>query len=328
LKLLEGSSSLSKVNPEKIEEIREWGRNHAVPASGEDEKEIKNNLQKLGNMQGLEKISLDNFDVNSVAGLEKLKRWLETRKKLFSQKIGEMQMIGVVPRGVLLAGVPGCGKSLSAKCIAASFGLPLYRLDFATILNMWLGESERHLKLAFAFADSHSPCVLWIDEIEKGLAQDFDGGTTKNLLGMFLYYLQESKSGVFVVATANYVQSLPAELTRKGRFDEIFFLDLPNKAERKEILKMYLKKYLNINLSENFAKEMVAVTEGFTPSDIESTLKNLKLEKLADENKDVSEKAILKLFEGSSSISKVNPEKIEEIREWGRNHAVPASGEE
>jgi SpoVK/Ycf46/Vps4 family AAA+-type ATPase len=291
------------------------------------EESIKGEQQKLENLNGVERVSLDKFDMNSIAGLENLKSWLETARKLSTpQKIGEMRVMGWdPPRGVLLMGVPGCGKSLSAKCIAASFGLPLYRLDFATVQNMWLGESERRLKEVFDSVDTRSPCVLWIDEIEKGLATSDIDSYTKKLLGMFLNYLQESKSSVFVVATSNDVQKLPPELLRKGRFDEIFFVDLPNEAERKEILKMYLKKYLKMNLSESFAEEAIAATEGFAASDIESTLSQLGRNKLIKESTDVSESAILKLFSEVTSLYRVNPEKVEDIREWGLNHAVPAS---
>ncbi|MDR2580080.1 MAG: AAA family ATPase [Fibromonadaceae bacterium] len=291
------------------------------------EKEMKTERQKLESSQGLEQISLEHFNENSVAGLENLKSWLKTAKELSTpQKIGEMRMMGWnLPRGVLLMGVPGCGKSLSAKCIAASFEWPLYRLDFATVQNMWIGESERQLKAAFDFADTRSPCLLWIDEIEKGLSVSDNDPYTRKLLGMFLTYLQESKSNVFVVATSNDVQKLPPELLRKGRFDEIFFVDLPNEAERKEILKMYLKKYLRTDLSENFAKKAVVATEGFAASDIEGTLSQLGRKKLAYENTDISEEAILKLFKEATSVSRVNPGKIEAIREWGFKHAVVAS---
>jgi len=296
-------------------------------AIDEFEAETKRELKKLENSQGLEQISLDNFNADSLAGLENLKNWLKTAKELSTpKKIGEMQLMGWnLPRGVLLMGVPGCGKSLSAKCIAALFEWPLYRLDFATVQSMWVGESEKQLKEAFDFANTRSPCVLWIDEIEKGLAVSDIDSYTKKLLGMFLTYLQESKSNVFVVATSNDVQQLPPELLRKGRFDEIFFVDLPNEAERKEILGIYLKKYLRMDLPKNFAGKAVEATKGFAASDIEGTLSQLGRRKLAYEDTDVSEAAILKLFGEATSVSKVNPAKIEAIREWGLRHAIPAS---
>lgn len=291
------------------------------------EAETKIEIQKLENSQGLEQISLDNFSADSLAGLGNLKNWLKTTKELSTpKKIGEMQLMGWnLPRGVLLMGVPGCGKSLSAKCIAASFEWPLYRLDFATVQSMWIGESERQLKEAFDFANTRSPCVLWIDEIEKGLAVSDVDSHTKKLLGMFLTYLQESKSNVFVVATSNDVQQLPPELLRKGRFDEIFFVDLPNEAERKEILGIYLKKYLRVDLPKNFAGKAVEATKGFAASDIEGALSQLGRRKLAYEDTDISEAAILKSFGEATSVSKVNPAKIEAIREWGLRHAISAS---
>jgi SpoVK/Ycf46/Vps4 family AAA+-type ATPase len=168
---------------------------------------------------------------------------------------------------------------------------------------------------------------LWIDEIEKGLSNATNGGdwgsaTERKLLGMFLNYLQENRAKVFVVATANDVQLLPAELIRKGRFDEIFFLDLPNETERKEIIKMYLKKYFQI---DDVAKEMATTTDGFTPSDIESVLRELVYEKIADKNLKITEEVVIERFRESTCFSKSSPERIREIRDWGKEHARGAS---
>jgi SpoVK/Ycf46/Vps4 family AAA+-type ATPase len=323
IKLFRESTSFSKINPKRVNEIRTWGIDcHAMPASispnGKEE------FKRAENLHGLDEISLTDFDKNSVVGLENLKKWLKTRKEIFS-KDAELISRGLsFPRGVLLGGIPGCGKTLSAKCIAASFGMHLYRLDFGTVQNKWVGESEQNLAEALAFASSKAPCVLLIDEIEKGLATRSDEPWTKKLLGMFLYYLQENKAKVFVVATANDVQLLPAELIRKGRFDEIFFLDLPNETERKEIIKMYLKKYFQI---EDVAKEMAVVTDGFTPSDIESVLRELAYEKIADKNLNISEDFIIERFRESTCFSKTSPERVKEIRAWGKGHAKTASSD-
>ena len=147
------------------------------------------------------------------------------------------------PKGILLTGVPGCGKSLCSKAAAQIFNIPLYRLDLATVQGEYVGQSERQLKAALDTAEYVSPCVLWIDEIEKGLNDNYSSVTSK-MIGQFLFWLQENKKPVFVIASANSVESLPAELIRKGRFDDIFFVDLPNSNERKELLSLYVRKYL------------------------------------------------------------------------------------
>lgn len=178
----------------------------------------------------------------SVGGLNGLQQWLENQRQLLTADLKARKLRP--PRGVLLVGVPGCGKSLSAKFIAATWNLPLYRLDFAAIQGMYVGQSENRLKEAFESADNASPCILWIDEIEKGLAANANdsSGVTTRMIGQFLFWLQESTEKVFVVATANDVTKLPPELLRKGRFDELFFVDLPEEQEREDIINLYIKR--------------------------------------------------------------------------------------
>jgi hypothetical protein len=199
----------------------------------------------FSDISGIEKIPIREAELQ-VGGLSGLRAWLDKERPLLTAP--ELRERGMrPPRGVLLVGVPGCGKSLSAKAIAASWKLPLYRLDLATIHGQYLGQSESRLKEALATADHVAPCVLWIDEIEKGLAGaggSGDGGTSTRIVGQFLFWLQESTARVFVVATANDVSSLPAELLRRGRFDELFFVDLPSDSERAEIIQLYARKYL------------------------------------------------------------------------------------
>jgi len=236
----------------------------------------KSNLTELkfakdhlfSNIQGLEKIEVSH-NILDVGGLSGLKSWLNDKKKLQNpEKRDELRKRGMQPpRGLLLVGVPGCGKSLSAKAIAAFWELPLYRLDFATVQGQYVGQSEQQLKEAFQTAEHVSPCVLWIDEIEKGLG---GSGSDSSGVGQFLFWMQECKKLVFVVATANDVSMLPSELLRRGRFDELFFVDLPTEEERKEIIDMYAKKYLEITLTDGIMTELVKITEGFTGADLES----------------------------------------------------------
>lgn len=197
----------------------------------------------FADISGIERVPIR--EDYQIGGLEGLKRWLEANEKLLTADLRERGIRP--PRGVLLVGVPGCGKSLSAKAIASLWNLPLYRLDLSTIHGQSLGQSEGRLKEALATADHVAPCVLWIEEIEKELARatgSGDGGTSTRLVGQFLFLLQESLARVFVVATSNDVSQLPPELLRRGRFDELFFVDLPNSKEREEIIRIYVEKGL------------------------------------------------------------------------------------
>ena len=243
------------------------------------------------------------------------------------EKREEMKKRGIrPPRGILLMGVPGCGKSLSAKAIAARWKRPLYRLDLATIQGRYVGQSEQQLKEAFETAEHVSPCILWIDEIEKGLSgggSDSSGVTTR-LIGQFLFWLQECKKDVFVIATANNVKELPAELLRKGRFDEMFFVDLPNKQERKEILELYLARYLGVKAEPDFIEAVVKTTENFTGSDIESIIRDLAYQSIAGVL-EINEDIVLGAFQKSVSMYKTNKEKIESIREWAKDRTIHAS---
>lgn len=279
----------------------------------------------FSNINGLEKIEVDpNI---AFGGLDGLKEWLGDKQKLLRpDKRDAMKKRGIKPpRGILIVGVPGCGKSLSAKAIAASWQMPLYLLDFATVQGRYVGQSEQQLKEALETAEYVSPCILWIDEIEKGLSgASGDSGVTNRMIGQFLFWLQECKKDVFVVATANDIKSLPAELLRKGRFDEMFFVDLPNNDERKEIISMYLAKYLNIKMRDLFLNKLVELSNGFAGSDIEATIRDIAYRVVAD-NITLTESIFTDTFRNTISLSKTNPEKINKIRAWGLEHAVAAS---
>jgi SpoVK/Ycf46/Vps4 family AAA+-type ATPase len=230
----------------------------------------------------------------------------------------------------LLVGVPGCGKSLSAKSISANWKLPLYRLDFATVQGSYVGQSEQQLKDALTTAENVSPCILWIDEIEKGLSGatggSGDGGVSTRMVGQFLFWMQECKKQVFVVATANDVSMLPSELLRRGRFDELFFVDLPTADERRDILSLYMRKYLNLEFAGEFADQVVQISEGFTGADLESTVRDLAYRSIANSNFALNEENIVTAFNNVVPLSQTSPEKIEAIRDWGKERAVPTSG--
>lgn len=284
----------------------------------------------FSDISGLEKIDVDE-NVKDVGGLSGLRKWLSEKKNLLTpEKREELRARGLQPpRGILLVGVPGCGKSLSAKSISANWNLPLYRLDFATVQGSYVGQSEQQLKDALATAENVSPCILWIDEIEKGLsgaANGGDGGVSTRMVGQFLFWLQECKKQVFVVATANDVTKLPSELLRRGRFDELFFVDLPTAEERREILELYMRKYLDLQFAGAFADQIVEISDGFTGADLESTVRDLAYRTIANDNFVLDTTNIISAFENVIPLSQTSPEKIEAIREWGKERAVPASG--
>ncbi len=214
--------------------------------------------------------------IEDIGGLEGLKEWLKSKAQVF-RRLDEAKKFGVdTPKGVLLVGMPGCGKSLAAKASARLFNVPLLRLDIGRLLGKYVGESEHNMRVALKTAESISPCILWIDEIEKAFAGiNQDGGAsdiTKRLFGQFLTWLQEKENTVFVVATANDITAFPPEFLRKGRFDEVFFIDFPNEEEREKIFKIHLEKRGKLNDKINL-KELAEKTIGYCGADIEEVVK-------------------------------------------------------
>lgn len=295
--------------------------------TSEDLTELSMHKDKLfSDISGLEKVKIEPNTL-TVAGLEGMRKWLDEQKILMTADLRERKLRP--PRGVLLVGVPGCGKSLSAKFIAASWNLPLYRLDLASIQGQYLGQSEGRLKDAFNSADNASPCVLWIDEVEKGLAGaggSGDGGTSTRMVGQFLFWLQESRYRVFVVATANDVSKLPPELLRRGRFDEIFFVDLPGDDERRDIINLYIHRNLLAPPSPECLSQIVNSSDGFSGADLESAVRDVAIKAVIHGNDIVSDELFVRCFTNVIPLSKTSPERIESIRAWGRERAVMASG--
>lgn len=292
----------------------------------EDLSELKYAKQLLFNeIAGLEAINIE--EDFQIAGLDNLVDWLNEKKTLMDPtKKEELQARGIAsPRGVLLTGVPGCGKSLCSKATASIFNIPLYRLDLATVQGQYVGQSEQQLKAALDTAEYVSPCVLWIDEIEKGLKDSSSGSVTSKMIGQFLFWLQECKKPVFVVASANSVEQLPPELIRKGRFDEIFFVDLPNEKERAKLIVLYAQKYLQVDVGEQLLTHLVKTTEGFASADIEATMRGIAYKLIANKDIKLSEQLVVDELSKVVSLSKTNPEKIQAIRNWGKERATNAS---
>lgn len=280
----------------------------------------------FGDLAGLERVRLR--DDYKIGGLRNLRGWLDKRAELVTADFSQHPTLKP-PKGILLVGVPGCGKSLSAKAIAVQWRLPLYRLDMSAILGQYVGQSEGRLKDALETADRVAPCVLWIDEIEKALATGNDGGTSRRLIGQFLYWLQESTSRVFMVATANDIASLPPELTRKGRFDEIFFVDLPDQRDREEILRLYFLSKLRYDLPPDLLARLLEATDGFTGAEIDAVVNDVALSQMRNHQTAMyPDDKVLEFFSNTVPFSRSNPEDLAAIRSWGAARAVPAGSAE
>jgi hypothetical protein len=262
-------------------------------------------------------------DTPNVGGLAGLRAWLAARRKAFGSEAARKFGLSE-PKGVLLTGIPGTGKSLLAKTVAREWGLPAMRLDIGKLFGSLVGQSEAQARLAIEAAEACSPCVLWIDEIEKGLATGGqDGGTSLRVLGTILTWLQENNKPVFTVATANDISGLPPELLRKGRFDEIFFVDLPTLEERKEIIAIHLKRRKLIETRFSVDK-IAAATEGFGGAEIEQAVVDGMFAAFADD-RDVNTQDIVVSAEGTSPLAKTMEGKINGIRQWAVGRAKMAN---
>ncbi|MDY4413887.1 MAG: AAA family ATPase [Ruminococcus sp.] len=256
-----------------------------------------------------------------IGGLENLKKWLRRKSKVY-KSINKAMEFGVdMPKGVLIAGIPGCGKSLSAKVTAQLFEVPLLRLDMGKIMGKYVGESEENMRKAIALAEAISPCVLWIDELEKAFAGIDGSGSevTVRLFGTFLTWLQEKTSPAFVVATANDITKLPPELMRKGRFDEIFYVGLPNKTERKKIFEIHISKRRKSDLNKIDTDMLSDKTEGFSGADIEGVVKDAVENVFADDMPNLTADYIINAINNTNSLSRIMKESIERLSEEYKN---------
>lgn len=269
--------------------------------------------------------------IDDIGGLENLKNWLQ-RKSIVYKNMKKAEHFGVdMPKGVLVAGIPGCGKSLCAKAVASLFEVPILRLDVGKLMGKYLGESEANLRKAINMADAISPCVLWIDELEKafaGIGSESGHEVTTRLFGTFLTWMQEKTSSTFVVATANDITKLPPELLRKGRFDEIFFVDLPNKEEREKILSIHIKKRRS-NDYVNLEKEigvLASMTEGYSGADIEGVIKDSVEYAFVQGNDRLTSEDIKEAIRNTNSLSVIMKDSIYQMRkEYDRRKLKNAS---
>jgi SpoVK/Ycf46/Vps4 family AAA+-type ATPase len=256
--------------------------------------------------------------------MRRLKRWLRSRSNAFGV---DAEAFGLrTPRGVLMLGVQGAGKSLCAKAIATAWGQPLLRLDPGTLYNSFIGESEANLRRALRQTEAMSPVILWIDEIEKGFAsaasQSTDGGLSKRLFGTLLTWMQEHEPPVFVIATANDIEALPPELLRKGRFDEIFFVDLPKPGVRKQIFSIHLRKRRRDPSHFDLA-HLAKISEGYSGSEIEEAIMAALHEAYTD-GTDLDTERLAAALRNSPPLSVTMSEKVQALRDWAQGRCVPA----
>ena len=283
----------------------------------EDKKLILSEKEQFIKKAGMLEIVNFSDTINDIGGLENLKEWLERKAKVF-KSLDKAIKFGVdVPKGIMVIGMPGCGKSLTAKATANLFEIPLVRLDVGRLLGKYVGESEENMRKALKLSEAISPCVLWIDEIEKAFAGvGGDGGgsdVTTRLFGQFLTWMQEKENTVFIVATANDISRMPPEFLRKGRFDELFFVDLPNGEERRKILDIHLKKRKKWNKNID-SISLIKETDGFNGADLEAVIKDT-IEMAFIDGKDlITTEDLLKSIKDTKSISSTLKDKIKEIK--------------
>lgn len=273
----------------------------------------------------LEYYPLEEASVAEIADLERLRAWLAKRRAVVAEPLRAEEFGLPFPRGVLLLGVPGCGKSLSAKAVAMEWRLPLLKLDTSTLYNKFIGETEKNFRRAMRTAESMAPVVLWIDEIEKAFASggDEDGGVSQRVLGSFLSWMQERRGDVFVVATANDIDRLPAEFLRKGRFDEIFFVDLPDAAVRADIFRIHLQR--RGQQAANFdTDELAAQTEGFSGAEIEQVVISALFTAFSAAQP-LSADLLRSECHATRPLSVTMAERVAKLRRWAAGRAVPAN---
>lgn len=272
------------------------------------------------------------YSINDIGGLDNLKNWLLKRNNSWSEQAKKYCI--PAPKGVLVTGVPGCGKSLTAKAMSTIWQLPLLKLDFGKVFSGLVGSSEENMRRALATAEAVAPSILWIDEIEKGLSglgSNGDSGVSSRIFGQFLTWMQEKESPVFVIATANNISNLPPELLRKGRFDEIFFVDLPTLSERKEIFKLHLEKRLKdkdvaseVVGIKNLCGELAKMTEGFIGSEIEQVVVSALCDAFF-ENRPLKFEDLAKNISTTVPLSMTQREQILALRAWANVRAVSAT---
>lgn len=323
-KLLKAALGLTKDEAEKVYRKAQVTTGRLTEAEVDI---VLSEKKQLIRRNGILEFIEEDETLDAVGGLEELKRWLRQRSNAFTERAREYGL--PQPKGMLILGVPGCGKSLIAKTTSRLWGLPLLRLDMGRVYDgSMVGRSEANLRNALKTAESISPALLFIDELDKAFAggtgsADSDGGTSSRIFGSFLTWMQEKKSPVFVMATANRVERLPGEFLRKGRFDEIFFVDLPTKEERQEIFKIHLLKRRR-DIARFDLEQLSTVSDGFSGAEIEQALIAAMYEAFA-QDREFTQLDIIAAIKSTLPLSKTMTEQVTALRDWARQRARPAA---
>lgn len=284
----------------------------------DDKQLIFREKEQLVKKAGLLEMILVREDINDIGGLENLKDWLGKKERIFNQLDKAIKFGVDIPKGMMIVGMPGCGKSLAAKATAKLFKVPLVRLDVGRLLGKYIGESEENMRRALKLAEAISPCVLWIDELEKAFSGigSTGGGSdvTTRLFGQFLTWMQEKENTVFIVATANDISRIPPEFLRKGRFDELFYVDFPNNEERKKIIEIHLKKRGKWNRDLDIIS-VVKDTDGYSGADLEAIVKDAVESCFVEGRKQMTTDDLKKAQKSIKSISSTLSTRIKQIKE-------------
>lgn len=310
--------SCKGLNEFQIQQILNLAYRDGGSIKADDKKLIISEKQQLVKKAGMLEIVDFKERVEDIGGLNNLKRWLSKKASIFKDLDKAIKFGVDIPKGIMIVGMPGCGKSLTAKATAGLFNIPLVRLDVGRLLGKYVGESENNMRKALKLAEAISPCVLWIDELEKafaGVGQAIGGNeVTTRLFGQFLTWMQEKESTVFIVATANNIAKMPPEFMRRGRFDELFFVDLPDADERRNILRIHLEKRGKWN-SDIDTIALTKKTDGYSGVDLESVVKNAIEEAFINDRRDITTSDLLTSIKRTKSISVTLKDKIKELRD-------------
>ena len=323
-KLLKAALGLTRDEAEKVYRKAQVKTGHLTEAEVEI---VLSEKKQLIRRNGILEYIEEDETIDSIGGLEELKRWLRQRSNAFTERAREYGL--PQPKGMLILGVPGCGKSLIAKTTSRLWGLPLLRLDMGRVYDgSMVGRSEQNLRNALKTAESISPVILFIDELDKAFAGgagsgDSDGGTSSRIFGSFLTWMQEKTSPVFVMATANRVERLPGEFLRKGRFDEIFFVDLPTPEEKQDIFRIHLGKRRS-DITRFDLEQLAKVSDGFSGAEIEQAIIAAMYDAFA-QDREFTQLDIIAAIKATLPLSRTMTEQVTALRDWARQRARPAS---
>ena len=323
-KLLQAALGLTK---DEVEKVYRKAQVTSGRLTEEEVSIILSEKKQLIRRNGILEYIEEDQTIDAVGGLEELKKWLRQRSNAFTERAREYKL--PQPKGMLILGVPGCGKSLIAKTTSRLWGLPILRLDMGRVYDgSMVGRSEANLRNALKTAESISPAILFIDELDKSFAGsagsgDSDGGTSSRIFGSFLTWMQEKKSPVFVMATANRVERLPGEFLRKGRFDEIFFVDLPTPEERQDIFIIHLGKRRE-DISRFNCEQLSKMSDGFSGAEIEQAIVAAMYEAFA-QDREFTQLDIIAALKATLPLSQTMQEQVTALRDWARQRARPAA---